>query len=366
MRSREIAVQIDRDGYFGTLVVGKNPLLETTTWIPLTKQLRFLIPIYPGVTPVGMMVNQAQLFDSLSGGRLLINQVNGTDQISNHFGVFVPSDERYELSIEYWKAFKRLYAGDGTPFEGKYIKYGPLPPSRNTMVVPGLHLQDPHTPVWGSGSSPDGIRHAGEVLEVYLSYLHRPDRLGAQMRAARDVAARCGRKLSTGILCNIIVRETEEEAWAHAQWLLQKTGPAHMVRIVEARLKTGRYNPHSGSREAQAFDSMQSDDPRQRANIEALRAGRLPDVRGLECYPNIWTGPNTWGAVDLLDQGWGGYFVGSAENVAARMREIQETIGIDTFILAGWPSKEEAARVARILMPLLDLDHAGPRLRQAA
>ena len=48
MRSREIAVQLDRDGYFGTLVVGKNPLVETATWIPVTQNLRFLIPIYPG------------------------------------------------------------------------------------------------------------------------------------------------------------------------------------------------------------------------------------------------------------------------------------------------------------------------------
>ena len=364
-RSREIAVQIDKDGYFGTLVVGKNPLLETTTWIPLTQQLRFLIPIYPGVTPVGMMVNQAQLFDTLSHGRLLINQVNGTDQISNHFGVFVPSDERYDLSIEYWQAFKRLYAGDGAPFEGKYIKYAQPPVSKNTMAVPGLHLQDPHTPVWGSGTSPDGIRHAGAVLDTYLCYLHRPDRLGAQMKAAYDVAAQHKRTISTGILCNIIVRDTEEEAWAYAQWVLEKTGAPQLKAMVEGRLKTGRYQPHAGSREEQAFDSLKSDDARQQANIDALRAGRVPDVRALECYPNIWTGPNPWGAVDVLDQGWGGYFVGSAKNVAERMREIQETIGIDSFILAGWPSKEEAKRCAEILMPLLDLNHAAPRLRAA-
>src|SRR5436190_2331131 len=184
LRSREIAVQIDRDGYFGTLVVGKNPLVETSTWIPVTERLRFLIPIYPGVVPVAFFAQQAQLFDSLSRGRLLINQVNGTDQVLSRFGVDVPSDERYDVSIEYWQAFKRLYAGNLEAFEGKYIKYGPAPVSRNTMAVPGLHLQDPHTPVWGSGTSPDGIRHAGAVLDVYLSYLHRPDRLGAQMKAA--------------------------------------------------------------------------------------------------------------------------------------------------------------------------------------
>ena len=148
--------------------------------------------------------------------------------------------------------------------------------------------------------------------------------------------------------------------------MLERTGPKQMVQLIEGRLKTGRYNPHSGSREKQGFDTLKSDDPRQQSVIEALRAGRTPDLHALESYPNIWSGPNFWGAVDVLDQGWGGYFVGSAKNVAERMREIQETIGIDTFILAGWPSKEEAKRVAEILMPLLDLNHAGPRLRQAA
>ena len=97
-----------------------------------------------------------------------------------------------------------------------------------------------------------------------------------------------------------------------------------------------------------------------------LRAGRVPDARALESYPNVWTGPNPWGAVDLMDQGWGGYFVGSARNVAERIREIQETCGIDSFILAGWPSKEEAKRVSEILMPLLDLHNSRPRLRVAA
>jgi alkanesulfonate monooxygenase len=366
MRSREIAVQIDRDGYFGTLVVGKNPLIETTTWIPLTQTLRFLIPIYPGVIPVGFFAHQAQLFDSISGGRLLINQVNGTDQVVRHYGVDVPSDERYALSVEYWSAFKRLYAGDTTPFSGKYIHYGPPPVSKNTIAVPGLHLQDPHTPVWGSGTSPAGIRQAGAVLDVYLCYLHRPDRLAAQIAAARAAAAEHGRTIAAGILCNIIVRETEAEAWAHAQWVLEKTGAAQMVRMIDGRLKTGRYQPHLGSREAAGFDSLASDDPRQQARIEALRAGAVPDARLLESAPNIWTGPNPWGALDLLDLGWGGYFVGSAENVAARMREIQETAGVDTFILAGWPSKEEAKRVAQLLMPLLELHNERPRLRVAA
>ena len=97
--------------------------------------------------------------------------------------------------------------------------------------------------------------------------------------------------------------------------------------------------------------------------IDALRAGKLPDLHSLEAYPNIWSGPSSWAGLDILDQGWGGYLVGSAETVAARMREMQLMLDLDTFILAGWPAKQELERVADILLPRLDLDRTPPKLR---
>ena len=363
-RSRELAVTLDQLGFYGALVVGRNPLVETASWVPLTRQMRFLIPIHPGATPPALLVQQAKLFDSISGGRLLMNQVNGTDQIMAHYGIDVPSNERYALSAEYWTLFKQLYAGEITGAHvGKYFKFAAPPMVRAPLASGGIFVQDPHTPVWGSGSSPDGIRHAGEVLDVYLTYLYRPDRLGPQLDEVRAAAAVHGRTPGFGLLCNIILRDTDEEAWAHAQWVLDQTGPAQIVRQIEARLKTGRYNPATGSREAAGFASLTSDDPQIRSRIEALQAGRVPELRSLEASPNIWSGPNSWGALDILDQGWGGYFVGSAQTIAARMRALQADLGIDAFILAGWPSKEESERVAARLMPLLDLDREPPRLR---
>ena len=67
MRSREIAVTLDRRGFYGTLTVGRAPLVETASWIPLTSKLRFLIPIYPGVTPPMQLAQHAKLLDSISG-----------------------------------------------------------------------------------------------------------------------------------------------------------------------------------------------------------------------------------------------------------------------------------------------------------
>ena len=78
----------------------------------------------------------------------------------------------------------------------------------------------------------------------------------------------------------------------------------------------------------------------------------------LEVSPNLWAG------VGLVRGGAGTALVGSADTVAARMREYAE-VGIETFILSGYPHLEEAYRVAELLFPRLPLSHeqaaAAPR-----
>jgi alkanesulfonate monooxygenase len=64
----------------------------------------------------------------------------------------------------------------------------------------------------------------------------------------------------------------------------------------------------------------------------------------LEVSPNLWAG------VGLVRGGAGTALVGSAETVAARMLEYRE-LGIETFILSGYPHLEEAFRVAELLFP---------------
>jgi alkanesulfonate monooxygenase len=71
----------------------------------------------------------------------------------------------------------------------------------------------------------------------------------------------------------------------------------------------------------------------------------------LEVSPNLWAG------IGLVRGGAGNALVGSPEQVAARMREYAE-LGIETFILSGYPHLEEAYRVAEFLFPLRDRNHA--------
>jgi alkanesulfonate monooxygenase len=66
----------------------------------------------------------------------------------------------------------------------------------------------------------------------------------------------------------------------------------------------------------------------------------------LEVSPNLWAG------IGLVRKGAGTALVGDPETVSQRMLEYA-ALGIDTFILSGYPHLEEAYRVAELLFPLL-------------
>ncbi len=75
-------------------------------------------------------------------------------------------------------------------------------------------------------------------------------------------------------------------------------------------------------------------------------------ARPTAAAPTLEISPNLWAGVGLVRGGAGTALVGSADTVAARMKEYAE-VGIETFILSGYPHLEEAYRVAELLFPAL-------------
>ena len=92
------------------------------------------------------------------------------------------------------------------------------------------------------------------------------------------------------------------------------------------------------------------------ARMDSVGQQRMSKLHGgrrdkLEISPNLWAG------VGLVRGGAGTALVGDPPTVAARIREYQD-VGIDTFIMSGYPHLEEAFRFAELVFPLLSLDRS--------
>lgn len=351
---QRLASVIDNLGYYGALLAtgfgGNEVLTVTSSMIGVTQRMKFLAAIYPGLLTPAKLAQVALTIDNFSGGRLLFNAVNGNDAALPAFGVHYPHDERYDFSLEYWEAFKASYLGQEHGYEGKYIKLAPRPQlfggsRRGVAGGGGLQPTQPNgIPLWGAGTSPAGVAHSIRILDTYLSFANSPPLLGEKFKYVGAQAAQLGRTFNYGTRLQIIVRETEQEAWDYAQWLVDRTSVEYALQSIQRQLPKG-----------ETLESYRSPDPQVQKNLEQIRAGKLPRAKDYEIYPNVWCGPALHG-FNVLGPLAGTTLVGSAENVAARIREF-EAHGASSFILSGFPLIEEAYRVADLLFPLLDLDH---------
>jgi alkanesulfonate monooxygenase len=320
----EIAQAADRLGYYGVLIpTGRScedSWVAAASLVPLTKQLRYLIAFRPGLLNPSLAARMAATFDRISNGRLLINIVTGGDPSENTGdGIFLSHEQRYEITREFLTVWKELMTGKPVNYAGEHVRI-----EDGQVLFPCV--QNPHPPLFFGGSSDAGIDVAAELVDTYLSWGEPPAGVAEKLTRAADAAAARGRKLNYGIRLHVIVRETAKEAWAAADDLI-------------------RYVDDETIAKAQArFASMDSIGQRRMA---ALHNGSKDK---LEISPNLWAG------VGLVRGGAGTALVGDPHQVAARMREYMD-IGIDHFILSGYPHLEESYRFAELVFPLLPLRH---------
>jgi alkanesulfonate monooxygenase len=246
----------------------------------------------------------------------LINIVTGGNPAENRGdGLFLDHDARYELTEEFLIVLRRLLAGERVTFTGKHLRI-----DDGQLLFPPV--QAPYPALYFGGSSDQGTAIAARTVDTYLTWGEPPALVAEKLRRVAELARAEGRELRFGIRLHVIVRDTAAEAWAAADDLIRHLSDAEIAR-------------------AQAtFAGMDSVGQRRMVELHAGRRDRL------EVSPNLWAG------VGLVRGGAGTALVGDPETVAARLEEYR-ALGIETFILSGYPHLEEAYRFAELVFPLL-------------
>lgn len=315
---RDIVLQAESGGYDNILLPSGYALgIDTTAFAaaiaPMLRRLALLMAVRIGETWPPQLARQIATIDRMLAGRLTVNIIS-----SDLPGETLASAPRYARTVEAMHILKTLLNGEPLDHQGEFWQLKLDPPRLGTVSgkAPLLYF---------GGLSPDAREAAAEGCDVFLMWPDKEENVAAIIADMKDRTARRGRTLRFGYRAHVVVRDTEAEARVAAERLLSKldegAGAAIRARSLDAV---------SAGVAAQA----------------ALREGAADDGYA---EPNLWTG------VGRARSGCGAAIVGDPDQVLAKIDRYRD-MGIEAFILSGYPHAAEADLFARHVLP--QIEHA--------
>ena len=277
----------------------------------VTQRIKLLLAVRVGEAWPPQLARQIATLDQIAGGRLNINIIS-----SDIPGEVLASKPRYGRTLEVMQILKAILNGGPLDHQGEHYKLKLDPPGVTTVT-------GKCPPLYFGGLSPDARDAAAQAADVYLMW---PDTMPAVQAIVDDMTARAasyGRTLKFGYRVHVVVRETEAEARLYADRLLSKLDAATGDAI-----------------RAKSLDSQ---------SVGVLRQAELREAAGNEGYveDNLWTG------IGRARSGCGAAIVGDPDQVLAKLLAYQ-AMGIDAFILSGYPHAAECDLFARHVLPKLE------------
>jgi alkanesulfonate monooxygenase len=288
--------------------------LTTAMLSSVSERLKFLVAFRPGLLSPFLAAQMATTFQNLSGGRLLLNVVTGGESREQRmFGDFLDKDERYARCDEFLTVVRALWAGETVTYEGQHLRV------EDAVLT---SFPDPIPEIYFGGSSPAAGTVAARHADVYLTWGEPPEAVAQKVEWIRGLAAEEGREIRFGVRLHTIARDTPDEAWAEADRLLSGISEEQIKKVQD------------GLRRSESVG--------QRRMLD-LNAGSKD---GLEIHPNLWAG------VGLVRGGAGTAMVGSHQEIADLVEQYA-AVGIEEFVLSGYPHLEEAYRFGEGVLPEL-------------
>jgi len=321
---RDIVLSAESGGFDNILLPSGYELgIDTTAFAagiaPLLKRMRLLMATRIGEVWPPQLARQIATIDQMLGGRLTINIIS-----SDMPGEKLASGPRYQRTVEAMCILKTMLNGQALDHDGEFWKLKLAPP-RATTVSGKAPL------FYFGGLSEDAREAAAKGCDVFLMWPDKREVVADIIADMTTRAAKYGRALKFGYRAHMIVRETEVEARTAADRLLSKLDAATGAAI-----------------RAKSLDST---------SVGVAAQAALREGAGDDGYaePNLWTG------VGRARSGCGAAIVGDPDQVLAKLNDYRD-MGIEAFILSGYPHAAEADLFARHVLP--NIDH-GPLLAAA-
>ncbi|MEO6125136.1 MAG: LLM class flavin-dependent oxidoreductase [Ilumatobacteraceae bacterium] len=309
--NRHVIVTADRLGFRNVLipssfVPGMDPWIVAAAIGPTLGSARLLPAVRVGEFDPPMFARAATSLQSAMNGRLTINIIS-----SELAGETLDSASRYRRTAEAMDLLRRFWTSDHVLFDGEFWQYDLPTAATHTSTPP---------PMYFGGTSEHARDVAARFADCYLMWVETVDSIAELVADMSARAAAYGRTLSFGLRSHVIVRESEHIARAAASELISELDPVAGRRLRQA------------SHDHQSVGVQRQD---------ALRAAAGEDGFAEE---SLWTG------IGVARSGVGAAVLGDPGQVEAKLRAYAE-VGIDAFILSGYPLDDEAERFARLVLP---------------
>jgi alkanesulfonate monooxygenase len=319
---RGIALAAEEAGYDNLLLpsgytLGIDSIAFAAGIAPLLRRMQLLVAVRTGEMWPPQLARQLATIDQMLGGRLTVNIIS-----SELPGQALGSAPRYRRTLEIMRVLRDLLDGKGVDVHGEFVDL--------TLDPPRLRPGGGCPPFYFGGLSEPAREVAAQAADVYLMW---PDTISGAAAVVGDMrarAARHGRVLRYGYRTHVIVRATEDEARAAARRLVSRLDDDTGERIRRRSLDT--------------------------TSAGTTRQTELREMADDEGYaePHLWTG------IGRARSGAGAAIVGDPDQVLATLRGYAE-LGMEAFILSGYPHAAEGDLFARYVLPHLDHGPLLPR-----
>ncbi len=320
----QVARAAELNGFSGALLVnapfGDEPWITSAILARETKRLRFVDAFHPFHFSPWQATQMAASFQRASGGRLVWNIIQGgSDSVQRALGDPLAHDDRYERAIEFLDVVKGFWSQENFHYQGTYYQ-------ANGLGLRGPLKRAPIPIICSAGTSPAAKRLAARHADYYLLLAEDPAIVAGHIADVKALAREYGRadQIRFGLSVDVIVRETDEEAFREAK------------RFFDEGVKAGTV-------QATAQRSEQLSD----TNKARYKRYNNKEVNGFE---DLFIEPNLWGGFGYVGIPPGFAFVGSYDAVEAKIRQFA-ALGLSWFFINGYPHLEEIYRLGEHVLP---------------